>query len=360
MFTPSRLSFARKRRGKTKTELANLIGRTQQAISDIESGRYFPSDDTLQDIADALNFPIDFFSGPELKEPSTDTASFRSLKKMTAAQRNSALCAGGLAYLLNTWIENYFDLPMLDLIDLRNETPQSAAIALRQYWELGERPIKNMIHLLELKGIRVYSLAEDSLEVDAYSCWQEGKPFIFLNTIKSAEHSRFDAAHELAHLVLHRHGSPSGIDAEKEANTFASAFLMPESSIRAIFPIPQTLPQLIKLKHQWIVSLAALAYRLNTLNIITDWHYRMLAIEISKKGYRKQEPEPAQRETSQVLAKVFSCLKSEGISKNTIAKELKISLEEIEKLIFGLSMVCVKGGNSGKAQLSKASLTVIK
>jgi Zn-dependent peptidase ImmA (M78 family) len=48
-----------------------------------------------------------------------------------------------------------------------------------------------------------------------------------LNTFKSAERSRFDAAHELAHLVLHIHGMTSGgRDIEREADMFASAFLI--------------------------------------------------------------------------------------------------------------------------------------
>ena len=51
------------------------------------------------------------------------------------------------------------------------------------------------------------------------------------DTNKTAEHSRFDAAHELGHLVLHRHGPPRGIEAERQANAFASAFLMPHGSV---------------------------------------------------------------------------------------------------------------------------------
>ena len=252
MFTPSRLTFARKRRGLTKTDLAKAVGVTQQAISDFENNRYIPADETLLKLSITLDFPLAFFSQQEeLMCPSTHTASFRALTKMTASKRDAALHAGGLAFLLNEWIEKHFNLPSTDLIDLRDETPESAAIALRQHWMIGERPIKNMIHLLESKGIRVYSLEEDTLDVDAFSCWQNGIPFIFLNTMKSSERSRFDAAHELGHLVLHRHGSPLGL--EKDANKFASAFLMPEGSVRAACPPMPTLSQLIKLKHQWIV-----------------------------------------------------------------------------------------------------------
>jgi Zn-dependent peptidase ImmA (M78 family) len=167
---------------------------------------------------------------------------------------------------VRTWVESRFDLPAPDLLDLRDEQPEVAALVLRQHWGLGERPIKNMVHLLEAKGIRVYSLAENSVEVDAFALWHSKTPFVFLNTLKSAEHGRFDAAHELGHLVLHRHSGPQIPDAEKQANAFASAFLTPRASVLARAPRMATLRNLIQLKKQWIVSVAALTYRLHALD----------------------------------------------------------------------------------------------
>ncbi len=74
---------------------------------------------------------------------------------------------------------------------------EAAAEMLRAHWGIGELPVKNMIALLESRGIRVYSLAIDAKEVDAFSMWKGGRPFVFLNTFKSAEHCRFDAAREI-------------------------------------------------------------------------------------------------------------------------------------------------------------------
>jgi Zn-dependent peptidase ImmA (M78 family) len=102
-----------------------------------------------------------------------------------------------------------------------------------------------MIHLLESKGARVFSLAENSLKVNAFSVWRREKPFVFLNAMKSAENSRFDAAHELAHLTLHQDGSTTGREAEDQANRFASSFLMPEGDILAHLPYVRSLDQII-------------------------------------------------------------------------------------------------------------------
>jgi Zn-dependent peptidase ImmA (M78 family)/DNA-binding XRE family transcriptional regulator len=339
MFTPSRLSFARRRRGMTKIRLAELINVTSKAVSDWESGEYPPKTEMIEMLSNALKFPTDFFFGSELSEPKIETVSFRSMSKMRSQQRNAALGAGTLAFLLNDWIEKRFDLPSHDLLDLRNETPEMAAISLRQYWGLGERPIKNMVHLLEAKGVRVFSLVEDALEVDAFSTWHEGKPFCFLNTVKSSERSRFDAAHELGHLILHKHAAPSGQKAEKDADAFASSFLMPSSTILAACPKVPTLSNLIKLKQNWIVSVAALAYRLHSVKMLSDWNYRLLCIEIAQKGYRRKEPESSTRETSQIFEKVFQALRKEGITKSSVAKELKIGIDELERLVFGLAII---------------------
>ncbi len=328
------------------TRLAGLIEVTAKAVSDYEKGEYPPSDDTLARITKATKFPVGFFSGADLHEPTPDTASFRSMSRMTAGQRDAALGAGALAFMLNDWVESRFELPAPDLPDLRDEEPEVAASVLRQHWGLGERPIKNMVHLLEAKGVRVYSLAENSVEVDAFSLWHSKTPFVFLNTLKSAEHGRFDAAHELGHLVLHRHSGPQIPDAEKQANTFASAFLMPRASILASAPRTATLRHLVQLKKQWIVSVSALAYRLHGLGLLTDWHYRTLCIEMGQNGYRRMEPEGAQRERSQVLATVFAALREEGVSKTAVADQLQIDVDELDKLVFGLMIMSLSGGST--------------
>jgi Zn-dependent peptidase ImmA (M78 family)/DNA-binding XRE family transcriptional regulator len=336
-FNPSRLTLARKRRGLTITKLASLVGVESRSISAYENKGFAPSQESVARLSKALRFPPSFFFGDDLEQPRPDAASFRAMSKMTASQRDVALGAGAIALLLNTWIEGRFDLPQPNLPDLGRESdPESAAAYLRRQWGLGELPVKNMIHLLELQGVRVFSLAIDAVEVNAFSLWRDRTPFVFLNTRKSAENSRFDAAHELGHLVMHRHGSPQGQDAEREANAFASAFLMPQGSVIANAPRMATVDHLIALKKLWTVSVSALAYRLHTLGLLSEWHHRTLWVEIGRRGYRKQEPVPAPREASQVLEKVLRALWAEGISKTHIAEELSIPVEEIEEAVFEL------------------------
>ncbi len=179
--------------------------------------------------------------------------------------------------------------------------------------------------------------------MDAYSFWRNETPYVFLNTIKTAEHSRMDAAHELGHLALHwRAGGVRSRESEHQADVFGAAFLMPEGSVRAIAPRVSGLPQIIALKSNWGVSAANLTYRLHRLGLISDWQYRSLFIAMGQEGYRSSEPGGMPSEASQVLAKVFAALREEGISKVQIARDLSVFPDELNRLIFGLTLTPVR------------------
>lgn len=332
-------------------------------ISAYEAGVYSPSDETLTKLSAALGFPKAFFHAGDAPLISFDGASFRSLKSMTAAQRESALAAGTLAVEINKWIDQRFDLPVPNVPSMRGYDPETAAEALRARWGIGERSIKHMIRLLESNGVRVFSLPMDSSSVDAFSVWHEGIPFVFLNSLKSGERSRFDAAHELAHLTLHQHGGPHGRQAESEADHFASAFLIPQSTLIACAPRDPTMSSLIRLKKKWKVSLIALVHRLSALKLLSEWQYRGLCIEIATEGYRTSEPETIQRESSELLAKVFGLLREDGISRNTMAQELNLDVGDLDRLVRGLVLAPVEGIGQPKGQLSivpRPSLRLIK
>lgn len=336
MFNPSRLKVARQRAALTRKELAKRIGVEPRAITGFETGQYMPTDDNVARIARTTGFPEAFFEEDDIELLSAYGVSFRSMTKMTAKQRDAAVAAGSIAFVLNDWVDKNFELLAPNVPDYRGASPEAAALSLRQAWGLGEQPIKNMVHLLESKGIRVFSLSENCVEVDAYSVWRGLRPFIFLNMGKSGERRRFDAAHELAHLVLHRHATPNGVEAEKEAHAFASAFLMPRASIKAIGRIIPTLDYILQLKKKWIVSAAALTLRLHEVGHLTYYHYNRLFVELSRKGFRTTEPYGVKPETSQVWQKVFTDLRKEGRGVQFIADELSLPPDEIVRLVFGL------------------------
>ncbi|WP_107987674.1 helix-turn-helix domain-containing protein [Breoghania corrubedonensis] len=341
MFNRKRLTLARERRGLTGIQLAEKAKLTAITISRLESGQTKqPDSETVYQIALALNYPIDFFYRETPEELDPDTVSFRSLKKMSAKQKNAALWAGSLGLELYDLIEGIYQLPNPDLPEFGGQIDaESAARAVRQHWGLGERPIGNVLHLLESKGIRVLSLEEDNSNVDAYSFWRDGHPFVFLNTYKTAEHTIFDCGHELGHLVLHKHGGPKPTkSAEVEANRFSSAFLMPEHDVRAA--IPRRLisaRRIVEAKKRWKVSAMALTVRLHQIGLLSDWQYRSLCIELGKLGYRTGEKVGMEREKSLIWQKILSDLWARHLTKEDLAKKINLPYDEVERLIFQLA-----------------------
>ena len=337
MFSAARLAIARKRRQMTKKALAERAAISQVTLTRVESGQTLePEVETIAALAKALNYPERFFYLEDCEELSPKAVSFRSLSSLTARQRDAALASGVLASLLDYWVTQRFNVPYPDIPDIRDEDPTTAASALRRYWGLGFKPIPNLIRVLEAKGVRVFSLAESNKNVDAYSCWREGMPYVFLNSFKSSERSRFDAAHELGHLVMHRHGEPSGREVEREADQFASAFLIPREDLIAHLPQVRSLNQLVSAKSRWGVSVSALARAAFEAGVVSDWHYRDLCKELSYRGYRSKEPLPRERDQSLLWKKVLESLWQDKITKRDLAEELSLPFDEVASLLDGV------------------------
>lgn len=344
-FNPSRLILARKRRGLSKAVLSDNTNLALRTLGYYESGEVEPTQDSVYILAKALNFPVDFFYGNDVEEITFDGASFRSLKAMTSSLRDASLAAGSLCTELEKWIGRHFDLPKPSVPRFPNVEPETAAEMLRLEWGLGQKPIKNVIHLAESRGVRVFSLPIDSAKVDAFSVWQNNVPFVFLNPMKSGERGRFDISHEIGHICLHGHGAPNRKQAELEADRFASAFLMPRADVLAHIPRAWSMNVIHTLKTRWKVSASALLVRLHQLKVLTEWQYRTFFIELNKAGHTKKELNGIPRESSQVIGKVFDTLRSEGISRNSIARDLLITPTELNSLIVGLTISAVESTN---------------
>lgn len=349
----------------SKKGLADAIGVSPITVSRYEAGEMTPSGDNLEKLARCLQFPKEFFGGPEADEPRRDNASFRGMASKSGRIMDAALASGAIAFMFDDWITKSYFRPDADLLDLQHEKPGAAAVLLRQHWWLGDKPIANMVHLLELKGVRVFSLAENTKEVDAFSLWRDDVPYVFLNRFKSAERSRFDAAHELAHLCLHKHGGANteyiNDNLEKQANAFAGAFLMPETDVRAICRRPiYSVSDLAEYKKRWRVSVSAFNYRLRELGMISEGKSTSNYVEMSRRGWLKAEPGGIPREQSSVLQDIVNDLLSRGITKTKIAAELMVPPTEIEALLFGLANMTTIDGTGIPTPRKKVGLRLIK
>lgn len=355
-FNPQRLDVARKRRGWSKSRLAHEVGISPRMVTAYERDGKRPTAATLERIANSLDFPKGFFVADSMDEVPAFGTSFRALSRLTARESGQARAAGTIAIALADWIDERFRLPSPDVPSYPGVDPETASMALRQYWGIGERPIRHMIRLVEANGVRVFSLPHECESVDAFSFKLGHVPFIFLNTRKSVEHTRMDIAHELGHLVLHWEQKLQGRSEEREAAQFASALLMPRDSVCAHSPRNGNVAQIISAKSRWRVSAAALTYRMHEVGMLSDWRYRTTFAHLSRRGFRTSEPNPLEPETSTVFDQVFRVLREEGTSSRNVAAALMIPPRELNNLTFGpvLAPKEPSSNSGGKTQPAQA------
>ena len=339
MFNPARLKLARQRLGLTLTKLAAVSDVSLRSLTNYENGKQLPpSDETLRKLANALSVPPAFFERETGEAVPVEAVSFRKLSKTTATRRDAVLASASLAVEFFDTIASKFRLPEADIPTLDKLSPESAADLLRRRWNLGDRPISNMVHLLESKGVRVAAIRHEYSDIDAFCFYRDATPYVFLNTSRSGERQRFDAAHELGHLVLHSEleMEPStSKERETEANQFAAAFLMPRTAVLSQSMSGASLDRILAARSYWKVSAMALTHRLRELHLLNNWQYRTTCVTLSDQGYRSSEPGGMVPETSQLLRKVMFGTASK-ITIRDATDDLDLDLDDVRGFVRNL------------------------
>lgn len=299
-FDPWRLQLAREALGLKKVELAAAVELTAAAISQFEHGASRPSATTLKRLSLALNVPEMFFAQrpPLVREVQASSPFFRSLRSTPQIQRTKATARAFLVREVVAVLEREVRLPAVTLPrdlfvteDVDRETLEERAAVARQELGIPAGPIANVVRLIEAHGVAVSRLRVQDERVSAFSQWIDGRPIVMLSSDKmDAARSRFDAAHELAHLVIHPEPEAGNAVLERQADAFAAAVLMPAAEIGPQLPRRFALSEYLELKRVWGVSIAALLYRARTLGVITESAYKRAAISMSSQFGRRREP----------------------------------------------------------------------
>ncbi|MEZ5740833.1 MAG: ImmA/IrrE family metallo-endopeptidase [Burkholderiaceae bacterium] len=116
-------------------------------------------------------------------------------------------------------------------------------------WRLGRSAIQDLALVVEGAGIILVREETGIAQIEGLSAWSEvlGRPLILLSADKdNGYRSRFDLAHEIAHVVLHRHIQRTTDSArhklmEQQAHRFAGAFLLPAETFAPEVRVPPTL-----------------------------------------------------------------------------------------------------------------------
>jgi Zn-dependent peptidase ImmA (M78 family)/DNA-binding XRE family transcriptional regulator len=354
-FDGRRLAVARRLQCMSRSELARRVEVSPPAVTQYERGLSRPSMTVLARIGLTLGMPVEFFSrGLEIPEVAPSTAHFRSLRSTPANRREQALAFGELALAVLDVIEQYVDLPPVSLPGIElparpaEEDIAAAAARTRRALSVPDGPVPNAVRLLEAHGVLVVRLPAEGFDarVDAFSssATASGRPIVLMSPLKDDKaRSRFDAGHELGHLVMHAGVEPGSKVVESQAMSFAAEFLMPRAEIEDSLPTRIDWQTFHALKRHWGVSLKALVYRAHKLGRLSDLSYRRANEQLKRWGH--PEPGPlGPPESPSVLGAAAELLEKSGTPLSTLAEAARIPLQSV--------LAIVAAGRSNKPALT--------
>ena len=332
------IRLARVYSGLTQKGLATRLGKKQYIVADFE--RSGDASALKESLKEATGLPIGFFSEDIVWHSPQSNISYRKRSICPAGDRDrawlySAVAASILEPLVARFIrypdvdmpESPADNPLSDNVDARRAGGAIARV-VREEWGIGWGPISDVIRLVESKGVRVFFLKRPVESLDGFACWVKDRPFMFLNSfVADPARLRFNAAHELLHLVAHRDielDSDSGLY-ESMAHGFAAEFLAPWATFSRECPVIPRLDRLGQLRRRWGMSMQSIVMHMHANGAISDASYATAFKKFSYLGYRRG-PEPGwfAPDTSAVHEKFFEVLKARGISLTTLAEEAGI------------------------------------
>lgn len=312
-----RVKLAREARQLTQVALASMAGVSQGTLSDLERGRITETAaSVIEAIARATTFPVSFFYLGPL--PDLPEGNYRKLKRGKSKVDHQIRAEVRQLTELVQRAERVMTLPAVTLKPLRE------AVSLDQLEEIAsdtrvvlgvgqDDPIPNLTRAVERAGVVVVHLAETLDDHQGFSAWPDfgldGRPILALPRGNPGDRDRFTTAHEVGHLLLHTlHRGAEPARAEKEANRFAGALLLPADAAVAAMKPPVTLRSLMDVKAQFGTSIAVGAQRARDLGVISQDHFVSLRKQISARGWTRGEPVDVPSEQPLVIKKVMRAM----------------------------------------------------
>ncbi|CEO10037.1 XRE family transcriptional regulator [Paraclostridium sordellii] len=345
IFNGKKLKNARVYRGKTVDVLASETKINKKDILAFEGDKYKPTLENEMKLANALNFPKDYFSQSDANNVVVENTHIRTESTLPRVDDIAFKEKLVMTHRLLKFIQGYISFPEMNLPKNlnRNDDIEDLAEKVRNYFNLGDGPIGNMVSLLEINGIFISATNIDKKGALAFSQKQsidkESRYFISLgNDRKSAPIRNYDLAYELAYIV----STETNIQSKKfSKDEFACAFLMPRESFLADLEGAHELEDYIELKKKWIVPVWSMILRGYQLGKVSYKKYMYLMNEMDKKGWSKKEPlDDNIKSTNPMLLKksfdmlIESKIMNEGLFMNNLASYgLSIYPKDVEELL---------------------------
>jgi len=345
--------------------LAESSGVSLPAIKKLEGGKVTPRVNTLQAISGALDVRLQDLFTPvrELK-----TVRFRSNKRMR--NRENILAE------VSKWLDDFNFLEEtlgerkpFELKAVGDNIPKDNIVAVaeacRKTLNLkNTEPIHDICGLLESAGVKLKPISMASEGFFGLSVGEKDKgPAIVVNVWNKIPTERciFSSAHELGHLVLHPQAydidqADENGDEERQADTFASHFLMPDAGFRKEWNEAAGLAfvdRVFKVKRIFRVSYKTILMRLVECGAVDKniwkkfhWaHYQKYKIKLTN----KKEPMGVNNEPFRINRYDFfedrlslltrRAVEDDNISLSRGAEILRISIEEMQDLLENWEVV---------------------
>jgi len=258
-------------RGLTQEGLASKAGLSRLAVGRIERGAAEPRAITVRAMAKALGVPVSELIVPVRP---LDSVRFRAAKVRTREQILAEVSKWLEAYV---WLEEELDdRKKFGFGEVRGDQGEPGVVARAARKAVGlapEVPVRDICGLLDRQGVKLLLLKTNRDSFFGLSVAEpDGGPAVVVNTWEriSVERWIFTAAHELGHLLLHPHeyrreATDLPEKAEREADEFASEFLMPECAFAQTWDATSghsLLSRVLKVKRIFRVSYKTVLYRL--------------------------------------------------------------------------------------------------
>jgi len=249
----NRLLRQRERLGLSQEELGHLLGQPRTVISNWETGERRPNSAALAKLAVVFRTPLDELLGvPGPERPALDVMLLRAAEARELD--------GTATYEVERFVGFLDDYA--DLLDLLNEPPglldapftikegftskedvRRRAEEARRFLRLGPGPIGDLASAADLAGLTIYHapLGRDLNKTlsGAFLPHDRVGSSILVNLQTTPGRRQFTLAHEIGHALFH--GSRPYVGwvgrseaAERFADQFASEFLVPTATLRAV------------------------------------------------------------------------------------------------------------------------------